>query len=236
MAVTELISSHALVYLGNQPKNRGGGLRIKTLSLLTRFEGERPFAVQLFGKDPELVAEAARMVEASGADIVDLNFGCPARKVVKGGEGAGVALMRSPVLLQRIATRVQKAVSIPVTAKIRLGWSKQELTAPEIAERLQDVGIEAITIHARYRDQVHSGPVDLEALAETCARVDTPIIGNGGIRSAEDAKTMISRTGCRRVAVGQGAKGNPWIFDSIKSGNPEPALKERIETFKRHVL
>jgi tRNA-dihydrouridine synthase B len=167
--------------------------------------------------------------------MIDLNFGCPARKVVKAGDGAGAALLRFPKLLQEIARRVVASVSAPVTAKIRLGWSPAELNAPEVAKRLQDVGISAICVHARTRDQVHSGPVDLETLAATCRAVKIPIIGNGGIRSRADAASMIERTGCQRVAVGQATKGNPWIFGEIKFGKGPPTLKERVETCLKHL-
>ena len=148
---------------------------------------------------PECMRDA---LEASGADIVDLNFGCPARKVVKSGEGAGAALLRRPALLQEIARQVVLSVSVPVTAKIRLGWSPQEMNGPEVARRLEDAGIQAICVHARTRDQVHSGPVDLKALADICAAVTIPVIGNGGIRSREDALERHRRRVWRWVTAG----------------------------------
>ncbi len=233
--VTELISSHALCYFARKPDRRKTGLVAKNLALLERFEGERPLAVQIFGREPDQMAEAARFVVSEGAEIVDLNFGCPARKVVKAGGGAGVALMRDPALLQEITRRVVEAVDVPVTAKIRLGWSAAEKNAPDVVRRLEDEGIAAICVHARTRDQVHSGPIDLESLAATCAAVGIPVIGNGGIRSREDAQQMMARTGCERVAVGQAAKGNPWIFEQLEGGKGLPGLDERLKICRRHL-
>jgi tRNA-dihydrouridine synthase B len=234
--VTELVSSHALSFLASSPKSRSKSLGITTFNLMERYPGESPFAIQIFGNDPGKMSEAARISEGEyGADVIDLNFGCPARKVVKAGFGSGVALMREPALLQEIARQVVAAINVPVTAKIRLGWSREELSAPEIARRLEDVGVQAICVHGRTREQVHSGPIDLDTLGETCSAVSIPVIGNGGIRSSNDAKAMMARTGCRRVAIGQASKGNPWIFREIVSNGAPPSLRERIRVFKRHL-
>jgi nifR3 family TIM-barrel protein len=181
------------------------------------------------------MAEAARVVAGEGADVVDLNFGCPARKVIKGGEGCGVALMRYPELLGTIASEVVRAVDVPVTAKIRLGWSGAEKNAAFVARVLEDAGVKAICVHARTRDQGHSGPVDLETLRDVVRAVGVPVVGNGGIRSRADAEEMIAKTGCARVAVGQGAKGNPWIFREIAGGPCAPGLADRIATCRRHL-
>ncbi len=232
---TELISSHALTHLATKPGLKKKGLGIKTLALFGGFEGESPLAVQIFGRDIEKMVEAARYVEAMGAEIIDLNFGCPVKKIAKGGDGAGVALMRNPPLLQEIARRVVLAVSVPVTAKIRLGWSPAEQNAPEVAKRLEDAGVLAICVHARTRDQVHSGPVDTKELAATCAAVQIPVIGNGGIRSLKDAEDMIDRTGCRRIAIGQAAKGNPWIFGELRGHTHRPDLAVLIDVCRRHL-
>jgi tRNA-dihydrouridine synthase B len=235
LTVTELISSHALTFLKKKPSLKRKTVGIKTLALTERFPGENPFAVQIFGRDPDQMTEAARILEADGADIIDLNFGCPARKVVKNGRGAGAALLLDPPLLQEIANRVVRAVAIPVTAKIRLGWDPDHVCAPDIAKRLEDVGTKAICVHARTRDQVHSGEVNFHALASTCRVVDIPVIGNGGISSPGDAKEMMERTGCRRVAIGQACKGNPWIFREILNIETQSALGDRIDLFKRHL-
>lgn len=234
-AVTELVSCHAVVFLAAKEKNRSRPRGAKTLSLMDPYPGEHPFFVQLYGRDPAIMAEAARIVASEGADVVDLNFGCPARKVIKGGEGCGVALMRDPALLGRIASEVVRAAGVPVTAKIRLGWSGDEKNAVEVARVLADSGVQVICVHARTREQGHGGPVDLEALREVVAAVPVPVVGNGGVRSRADAEEMIARTGCARVAVGQGAKGNPWIFREIAGGKGAPALADRIALCRRHL-
>jgi len=182
LTVTELISAHALVFLSSESHRRLKPTFVKTLALAKPFFGEHPFAVQLFGGEPSQMAEAAQYLESQGAEIIDLNFGCPARKVVKHGEGAGVALMLDPPRLTQIAETVVRAVNVPVTAKIRTGWSIDTRNASEIAKRLESVGISAICVHARTRDQIHSGPIDLETLAATCQAVRIPVIGNGGIK------------------------------------------------------
>jgi tRNA-dihydrouridine synthase B len=233
--VGELVSCHAVLALEKRPRARAKRQRERTRGLLTRFAGEQPFAVQLCGRDPELMARAAAIVEREGADIVDLNFGCPARKIVKDGRGAGVALMLDPPLLEEVAARVVDAVSVPVTAKIRLGWSRDQLNAPEVARALERSGIRSICVHARTREQVHSGPVDLDALREVCQAVGVPVVGNGGIRNAADAKEMIDRTGCARVAIGQAARGNPWIFTAVRGQPGSPTVEDRIATCRRHL-
>ncbi len=235
LTVTELVSANALSILRKKPSLEERRLGQATLPLLERCPGETPFVVQIFGREPALMAEAAKEVVDRGADVVDLNFGCPARKVVKGGEGAGCALMTVPALLQEIAAAVVAAVPVPVTAKIRLGWSREIRNAPEVSRRLEDAGVRAITVHGRTRDQVHSGPVDLEGIAEVCDVVSLPVIGNGGIRSCSDAEAMIRHTGCVRVAVGQATRGNPWIFRELLGTDEPPTLSERIDTCRRHL-
>jgi len=143
--------------------------------------------------------------------------------------------MRDPVLLGRIATETVRAAGVPVTAKIRLGWSGTEKNAVEVARVLEGSGVSAICVHARTKDQGHSGPVDLETLREVVAAVRVPVVGNGGVRSRRDAEEMIAKTGCERVAVGQGAKGNPWIFREIAGGPGAPALAERVALCRRHL-
>ena len=234
-AVTELVSCHAVVYLAAKERNRSRPRGAKTLSLMEPYPGERPFFVQLYGREPDIMAEAARVCAAAGADVIDLNFGCPARKVIKNGEGCGVALMRDPSLLGAIAASVVRAVDVPVTAKIRLGWSASEKNAVEVARILEAEGARMICVHARTREQGHGGPVDLEALAQVVAAVRVPVVGNGGIRSREDAEAMIARTSCALVAIGQGSKGNPWIFREIAGGAGAPGLADRVATCRRHL-
>jgi tRNA-dihydrouridine synthase B len=232
---TELVSCHALVYLTRRQNHRQRKLGQKTLGLVERYPGESPLAVQIFGRDPLVMAEAARVAQGEGADILDLNFGCPARKVVKDGKGAGAALMLDPALLGRVAASVVAAVSIPVTAKIRLGWSPTTRNAPLVARVLEGAGVQALCVHARTRDQIHSGPVDLDAMAEVRAAVSIPLVGNGGVRSRADALAMMARTGCERVAVGQAARGNPWLFGEILGAALEPDLAARVHVCRRHL-
>jgi tRNA-dihydrouridine synthase B len=235
LTVGELVSCHAVLALSKRERARARNQRLKTKALLTRYDGERPFAVQLCGRDPEPMAEAARIAVDAGADIVDLNFGCPARKIVKSGQGAGVALMRDLPQLAAVAARVVAAVEVPVSAKMRLGWSAEERNAVDVALALEQAGVQAICVHARTREQVHSGPVNLDALAQVCGAVTIPVIGNGGIRGSFDAREMIERTGCERVAIGQAARGNPWIFSAILGGPDAPDLAGRIALCRRHL-
>jgi tRNA-dihydrouridine synthase B len=233
--VTELISCHAVVYFDSKAKNRQKKRGQKTLSLMERYEGESPHVVQLYGREPDIMADAARIVAREGADVIDLNFGCPARKVIKNGMGCGVALMRDPDLLGEITARVVDAVDVPVTAKTRLGYGRDEKNGVEIAHILARNGVTLITIHARTREQGHSGPVDYDYLKEIVDAVEVPVIGNGGILSAADAARMMAETGCAGVAVGQGAKGNPWIFSEIAGIGQRPNLAERVATCRRHL-
>jgi tRNA-dihydrouridine synthase B len=233
--VTELISCHAVVYFDSKEKNRKKKRGQKTLSLMERYDGEFPHVVQLYGREPDIMADAARIVASEGADIIDLNFGCPARKVIKNGMGCGVALMRDPQLLGEIAARVVDSVDIPVTAKTRIGYGANEKNGVEIAQILQQSGVSLITIHARTREQGHSGPVDYGYLKEIVDAVEVPVIGNGGILFAADATRMMAETGCAGVAVGQGAKGNPWIFSEIAGIGQRPSLAERVTTCRRHL-
>ncbi|MBN2719043.1 MAG: tRNA dihydrouridine synthase DusB [Deltaproteobacteria bacterium] len=233
--VTELISCHAVVYFDEKDKNRHKKRGQKTLALMDRYVGEHPHVVQLYGREPDVMADAARIVAREGADIIDLNFGCPARKVIKNGSGCGVALMRDPELLGEITRRVVAAVDIPVTAKTRLGYGRDEKNGVEIAQILEKNGAELITIHARTREQGHSGPVDCDYLKQIVEAVNVPVIGNGGIQSLADATEMMRQSGCAGVAVGQGAKGNPWIFSEIAGTGQRPDLASRVATCRRHL-
>jgi len=235
MCVTELISCHAVVYLEAKKKNRGKRRGVKTLSLMEKYDDESPYIVQLYGRDPVIMAESAKIVEATGADIIDLNFGCPAKKVIKNGEGSGVALMLDPPLLGEIIESVVSAVKIPVTAKTRLGYAANNINAAKVAHVMESSGVKLITIHARTRDQGHSGPINLPALKDVVNAVSIPVVGNGGIKCKADADEMIKKTGCARVAVGQGAKGNPWIFDELKNNRLSTDLTERVATCRRHL-
>ncbi|MBN2341100.1 MAG: tRNA dihydrouridine synthase DusB [Deltaproteobacteria bacterium] len=234
-SVTELISCHAVVYFDSKARNREKKRGQKTLLLMDRYEGEHPHVVQLYGREPELMAQAAQIVEREGAEIIDLNFGCPARKVIKNGMGCGVALMRDPDLLGEITRRVVDAVKIPVTAKTRIGYGPAEKNGLEVAKIMAQAGVQLIMIHGRTRDQGHSGPVDLAYMKEIVDAVSVPVVGNGGIASKADADTMMEKTGCAAVAIGQGAKGNPWIFSEIAGTGEQPNLTARVATCRRHL-
>lgn len=234
-SVTELISCHAVVYFETKLKNRTKKRGQKTLSLMEKYEGETPHVVQLYGREPDVMVEAAKIVEREGADIIDLNFGCPARKVIKNGLGCGVALMRTPDLLGEISRKVVDAVNVPVTAKTRIGYGATEKNGVEIATILEQAGVEQIMIHGRAREQGHSGEVDFDYMKQVVEAVKIPVVGNGGIANLTDAEAMQAKTGCVAVAVGQGAKGNPWIFSEIAGLGTRPALAERVATCRRHL-
>ena len=178
---------------------------------LTRFENEeRPVAVQIFGASPERMAEAAVMVEALGADIIDINMGCPAKKVVR--QGGGSNLMRDMPLMGKIFRAVRAAVSAPLTVKIRTGWDHTSINAVEVLKLAEDCGIEALTIHGRTRSDLFSGSADWRIIAAVKARANIPIIGNGDVFTPEDAARMFNETGVDGVMLGRGVLGNPWLI------------------------
>lgn len=227
LVYTEMISDKGLIFAN-----------AKTRELLTGPQSERPRAVQLFGSSAESLAEAAQIVEETGeADIIDINFGCPTPKIVKNGSGA--ALLRDPSQPAKILQKVKDSVSLPVTAKIRLGWDEDR--SEEIALRLADAGAAAIAVHGRTREQFYSGRADWEPIARICAKVDVPVIGNGDVRTPQDAKRMLSETGCQGVMVGRAFLGNPWlareILTYLESGEelPPSAIDERIAFARRHL-
>lgn len=213
----------------------------KTMYKLTTFEYERPFAMQIYGKDPEVMAEAARVVEQAKPDIIDINFGCPVRKVASKGAGAGL-LQDIPRMMQ-IAEAVVKAVSVPVTAKTRLGWDDTDKPIVRIAEQLQDVGIAALTIHGRTRAQMYTGEADwtLIGAVKNNPRMHIPIIGNGDVDSPQKAKDMFDRYGVDAVMIGRASIGCPWIFRDIKqylkTGEIPPpfSLQEQVNELKEYM-
>jgi len=186
----------------------------RTRKYLKPFPGEKPLAVQLFGADPGAMAAAAGLAVEQGADLIDINMGCPVRKVVRAG--AGAALMRDPGKLTAFLKRIRNALQTPLTVKIRSGWTAGEILAPEIAQRAQDSGVDAVIIHPRAVTQGFSGKADWAIIERVKKVVGIPVIGNGDIRSAEDALRMTIETGCDGVMVGRGALGNPWIFRDIR--------------------
>jgi tRNA-dihydrouridine synthase B len=177
-------------------------------------EEERPITAQIFGADPDHLADAASMIEDLGFDIVDLNLGCPAKKVVKCG---GSGLLRELPLLKSIFQKIRAAVSIPFTAKIRSGWSDEEIVALDVARLAEDCGVEAIAIHPRTRLQGYSGRARWDIIAEVKSRVGIPVIGNGDVMAPEDAVALREQTGCDAVMIGRAAPTNPWIFRQMES-------------------
>ena len=199
-----MISANGLVYNS-----------IKTHELLRSQAEEKPLSVQIFGSDPEIMGEAAAVVEASGADILDINLGCAVKKVLKTGSGA--ALMKEPRKVDEIFQRVRKRVNIPLTIKIRSGWETSGDQALKIAELAEQNGIDAITIHPRTSSQGFGGKADWSLIKAVKKSVSIPVIGNGDIVLPQDALRMIAATGCDAVMIGRAAMGNPWIFSQVIS-------------------
>jgi tRNA-dihydrouridine synthase B len=228
LVYTEMISAMALVY-----DNR------RTLEMIRIFDDERPVAVQLFGSDPDVMARAAATVEQLGADILDINMGCPAPKIVRSGEGA--ALMCRPGLAWEIVRAVRAACTVPVTVKIRKGWDEETANAVEFAMGCVEAGADAVAVHGRTRAEGYSGAADWSVIARVAQAVPVPVLGNGDVDSPEAAARMLDETGCAAVMVGRGALGNPWIFrralSLISTGQllPEPGARERIAMAIRHL-
>lgn len=211
----------------------------KSAELLAVTEEERPMSVQLFGSEPDFMARAAQEAAKYKPDLIDINCGCPVAKVVS--TGAGSALMKSPELIGRIVKAVRNATDIPVTVKIRRGWSLDTENAVEVAESAEQNGACAIAIHARTKDQLYSGSADLDTIARVKKAVGIPVIGNGDIDSAQAAERMYELTGCDLVMVGRAACGRPWIFKQIKhyflTGEilPEPSLEDKLAIMAEHI-
>lgn len=228
-SVSEMLSAKGWIY--SQGKNRNAQ------ALLTRLPGEGVAGLQLFGREPEYMAAAAKDLQDIGFEFIDINFGCPAPKIAGSGEGS--ALMREPELLGQIVRAVSDATHLPVTAKIRAGWDENSINAVEIAKICEDNGAKAITVHARTRVQYYSGKADWDIIRQVKNAVSVPVFGNGDIFVPEDAVRMMDMTGCDAVMAGRGAQGNPWLFAGIKAlaeGRevPEVTPRMRVETAKRH--
>lgn len=211
----------------------------RTLAMVEIEAGERPVGLQLFGSDPDIMAEGAMILAEHGADLIDINAGCPVARVTGAGEGA--ALMQDPRLVGRIVGKLAAAVRVPVTIKMRSGWDRASINAPEVAARAEAAGAQAVTIHGRSRAQLYSGCADWEVIARVKAAIGIPVIGNGDVRTPADAARMLAETGCDAVMIGRAAQGNPWIFSRalhfLYTGvePPEPDPRERIEAALLHL-
>lgn len=227
MIYTEMASSKAVHY-GSE----------KTKGIYEVFEDERPIGIQIFGSDPDVMAETASEL-SEYADIIDINMGCPANKIVKNGEGS--ALMKNLKLAEEIITKVVRASRVPVTVKMRKGWDDTHVNAVELAQIAESSGAKLITVHGRTREDMYSGEADLDIIKKVKDSVRIPVIGNGDITSGEKAKKMFEVTGCDGIMIGRGAQGNPWIFKSIleylEKGIvlPEPDINDKINMALKHL-
>lgn len=225
----EMVSDKALVY-GSE----------KTFDLLKMSDMERPIAQQIFGSDVDSFVKAAKLVEDKmHPDIIDINMGCPVPKVAIKSQ-AGSALLKNPDKIKEIVSAVVKAVSVPVTVKIRSGWDANSVNAVEVAKVIEEAGASAITVHGRTRAQGYSGNADWNIIKQVKEMVSIPVIGNGDVTSAEKAKEMLDFTGCDAVMIGRGVLGNPWLINEcvsyLESGiiPLKPSAREKIEMLKRH--
>tara|TARA_B100000945_G_scaffold273846_1_gene236945 strand:- start:740 stop:1735 length:996 start_codon:yes stop_codon:yes gene_type:complete len=228
---TEFISSEGLIRDAE-----------KSVQKLDIYESERPIGIQIFGDKIESMKQAARIAEAANPEILDINYGCPVKKVACKGAGAGILLDLDK--MQKMTAEIVKQVKIPVTVKTRLGWDENTIKIEEVAERLQDVGIKALTIHGRTRKQMYKGTANWDYIADVKnnPRISIPIFGNGDIDSPSKAKEYKEKYGVDGIMIGRAAIGNPWIFNQIKKYMNEseeiekPSIDERINILKKHLL
>ena len=227
MMTTEMVSAKGLLYENG-----------KTNDLLYIDPKEHPIGAQLFGSDPKILSEMAKQVEQSEVDFIDINMGCPAPKITKNAEGS--ALLKNPELIGEIVYAVSNALTKPLTVKIRKGFDDTCINAVEVAKIIEQAGASAIALHGRTREQFYSGTADWDIIKEVKKNISIPLIGNGDIRTPEDAKRMLDYTGCDAVLIARAAQGNPWIFKRtvhyLETGEllPEPTFEERVPVILKH--
>ncbi len=212
--------------------------------IMTFAQEERPLAIQIYGSDPETMAEAARLVEASGADLCDINLGCPANKILKGCRGA--ALMGDLALTEQILSQVRRAISIPLTVKFRLGLDEHRRNFLDLGRLCEANGVDAVTLHGRTAKQMYSGKADWSPIAELKEELSIPVIGNGDVNRPQEALAMLATTGCDAVMIGRGATRNPWIFQQITAqlhgangeaaGKPESSIEPTLDERRALIL
>lgn len=227
--VSEMVSSKALSFKSK-----------KSEELMGISDDERPCGIQIFGDDPECMAQAAESAMKHSPDIIDINMGCPAPKI--SGNGSGCALMKNPQLCGEIVSAVTKVSDVPVTVKIRKGWDNDSINAVEVAKICEQAGAAAITVHGRTRAQYYKPPVDYDIIRRVREAVEIPVIANGDIDSVESAKRAVELTGCELIMIGRASLGNPWIFSQINTyfENPEakifePSLEEKLDVMVEHI-
>ena len=242
-AFREICSDYKIAYFISEMVSTKGLMynNVKTHELIKHSKAETPFCVQIFGSDLESFKEAAKILSSYGdIDIIDVNMGCPAPKIVN--NGAGSALMKDPCFCGKIVETLKMYTNLPVTIKIRAGWDSSSINAVEVARCCEDAGADAVAVHGRTRSQMYSGKCNLDIIKDVKSSVKIPVIGNGDINSVKSAKAMIDHTSCDMISIARGALGNPWIFDKINNflhiGKylQDVSIEEKIRVMKSHVL